>query len=216
MLKKNKGLMSLTSVIILLPVLVGVLLWNRLPERVPVHWGVNGADGWSSRAFAVFGLPLFLLAAHWLCLWITDRDNRHKGQSQKILRLIPWLIPVLSLFGSGSIYAAALGQPLDSTRTPLLLMGLILTIIGNYLPKTVQNRTVGIKVKWTLENQENWDATHRLAGKLWVIGGVLLLLLAFLPGERHLAAAPAVVLVLVLIPVAYSWWFHRKQKGESR
>ena len=52
--------------------------------------------------------PLILLAVQWLCLWLTERDNRKKGQSEKIMRLVQWLIPVISLFGCGSIYAAAL------------------------------------------------------------------------------------------------------------
>lgn len=217
MLKKSKGMLILTSTVILLPVAAGVLLWNRLPETVPTHWGVDGmADGWSSRAFAVFGMPLILLAAQWLCLWITERDNRKKAQSEKIMGLVSWLIPVISLFSCGSIYAAALGHPLDSTRIPLLMLGLVLTLVGNYLPKTVQNRTIGIKIKWTLEDEANWNATHRLAGKLWTAGGLLLLLTAFLPGNGHIWAAPLLMGVMVLVPVAYSWWFHRRQKGETR
>ncbi len=214
---KNKGLLILTSAVILMPMAAGALLWNRLPETVPTHWGIDGTpDGWSSRAFAVFVMPLILLTLHWLCLWVTERDNRKKGQSEKIMRLVIWLIPVISLFGCGSIYAAALGRPLDSTRVPLLLLGLLLTILGNYLPKTVQNRTIGIKLKWTLEDEANWNATHRLAGKLWTAGGLLMLLTAFLPGNRHIYAAPLLLGVMVLVPVAYSWWFHRKQKGENR
>ena len=217
MLKKNKGLMILTTVIILLPMLAGILLWDQLPEKMATHWGFDGApDGWSSRAFAVFGMPLILLAVQWLCLWLTERDNRKKGQSEKIMRLVQWLIPVISLFGCGSIYAAALGHPLDNTRVPLLMLGLVLTLVGNYLPKTVQNRTIGIKIKWTLEDEANWNVTHRLAGKLWVIGGLVLIVAAFLPGNWHFSVMPLLLGVMVLVPVAYSWWFHRKQKGETR
>jgi len=216
MLKKNKGLLILTSVMFLLPAVIGVLLWNRLPEIVPTHWGMDGnADGWSSRAFAVFGLPLILLAVHWLCLWITERDNRKRGQSAKIMRLMIWLVPVISIFGSCSIYAAALGYPMDNTRVPLLFLGLILSIVGNYLPKTIQNRTIGIKIKWTLEDEANWNATHRLAGKLWTVGGLLLIVAAFLPGELYIYAAPLLLGMMVVIPVGYSWWFHRRQKGEE-
>ena len=87
MLKKNKGLMILTSVIILLPMLAGILLWEQLPERMATHWGVNGeADGWSSRPVAVFGMPLFLLAIHWLGVWVTGQDRRNrKGSSDDVL-----------------------------------------------------------------------------------------------------------------------------------
>ena len=217
MLKKNKGLMILTSVIILLPMLAGILLWDRLPEQMATHWGGNGeADGWSSRSFAVFVMPLILLALHWLCLWVTSKDPKNKSQSSKIFNLILWLVPALSLFSCGSIYAAALGQEFQINALMPAFLGLLFVIVGNYLPKTVQNRTIGIKIKWTLEDEANWNATHRLAGKLWVIGGLVLIVAAFLPGNWHIFVAPLLLGVMVLVPVAYSWWFHRKQKGETR
>ena len=217
MLKKNKGLMILTSVIILLPMLAGILLWDQLPERMATHWGVNGeADGWSSRPVAVFGLPLFLLAIHWMGVWLTGQDRRNRNQNEKVLQMMFWIAPVISLFGMGSTYAAALGQPLRIDRLAMLLLGIVFTIIGNYLPKCRQNDTIGIKIIWTLSDEENWNATHRLAGKIWTAGGLLLLLCAFLPGTVLPWVMPMVLGIMVVIPIVYSWWFHRKQKGEIR
>ena len=217
MLKKNKGLMILTSVIILLPVLAGILLWDRLPERMATHWGGNGeADGWSSRPVAVFGLPLFLLAIHWLGVWMTGQDRRNRNQNEKVLQMMFWIAPVISLFGMGSTYASALGQPPRIDRLAMLLLGIVFTIIGNYLPKCRQNYTIGIKIIWTLSDEENWNATHRLAGKIWTAGGLLLLLCAFLSGTALPWVMPVVLGIMVVIPIAYSWWFHRKQKGETR
>ena len=217
MLKKNKGLMILTSVIILLPMVAGILLWGRLPERMATHWGVNGeADGWSSRPVAVFGMPLFLLAIHWLGVWMTGQDRRNRNQNEKVLQMMFWIAPVISLFGMGSTYASALGQPPRIDRLAMLLFGIVFTIIGNYLPKCRQNDTIGIKIIWTLSDEENWNATHRLAGKLWVIGGLLLLLCAFLSGTALPWVMPVVLGIMVVIPIVYSWWFHRKQKGEIR
>ena len=217
MLKKNKGLMILTSVIILLPMLAGILLWDQLPERMATHWGVNGeADGWSSRPVAVFGLPLFLLAIHWMGVWLTGQDRRNRNQNERILQMMFWIAPVISLFGMGSTYAAALGQPPRIDRLAMLLLGIVFTIIGNYLPKCRQNDTIGIKIIWTLSDEENWNATHRLAGKIWTAGGLLLLLCAFLPGTVLPWVMPMVLGIMVVIPIVYSWWFHRKQKGEIR
>ena len=214
MLKKNKGLMLWTSIIILLPMLAGILLWEQLPEQMATHWGVNGeADGWSSRPLAVFGMPLFLLAIHWLGVWITDQDKRNRHQNEKVLQLMFWIAPVVSLLGCGSTYASALGQPLHIDRLALLLLGIIFAIIGNYLPKCRQNYAIGIKIVWTLSDEENWNATHRLAGKLWMSGGLLLLLCAFLPGKAFSWAMPVVLGIMVAIPILYSWWFSRRQKG---
>lgn len=214
MLKKNKGLMILTSVIILLPMVVGILLWDRLPEKMAIHWGANGQpDGWSSRPVAVFGMPLLLLAIHWLGVWLTGEDKRNRHQNEKILQLMFWIAPVVSLFGMGSTYASALGQPLRIDRLVLLLLGIVFAMIGNYMPKCRQNYTIGIKVVWTLSDEENWNATHRLAGKLWMIGGLLLMLCAFLTGPALTWVMPVVLGIMVVAPILYSWWFSQRKKG---
>ena len=80
MMKQHKGKLMVSSVLTLLPILVGLLLWNRLPNQMPTHWGVDGtADGWSGKAFVVFGMPLILLAVHWLCVWGTSLDSSNRG-----------------------------------------------------------------------------------------------------------------------------------------
>ena len=214
MLKKNKGLMILTSVIIVLPMVVGILLWDQLPEKMAIHWGANGeADGWSSRPVAVFGMPLLLLVIHWLGVWLTGEDKRNRHQNEKILQLMFWIAPVVSLFGMGSTYASALGQPLRIDRLALLLLGIIFAMIGNYMPKCRQNYTIGIKIVWTLSDEENWNATHRLAGKLWMIGGLLLMLCAFLTGPALTWVMPVVLVVMVGAPILYSWRFSQRKKG---
>ena len=139
MLKKNKGLMILTSVIILLTVLAGILLWDRLPEQMATHWGGNGeADGWSSRPVAVFGLPLFLLAIHWLGVWMTGQDRRNRNQNEKVLQMMFWIAPVISLFGMGSTYASALGQPPRIDRLAMLLLGSSLRSLETICPNAAK------------------------------------------------------------------------------
>ena len=208
MVKKNKGLMILTSLIILLPMLAGILLWDQLPEKMAIHWDANGeANGWTSRPVAVFGLPLLLLAIHFTCAWGTDLDKRNRNQNEKIKQITLWIAPAVSLLGNSSTYAAAMGQEMDIVRYATLFMGLVFLMIGNYMPKCKQNYTIGIKLKWTLESEENWYATHRLAGKIWMAGGLGILICGFF--SVH---APVFVLFLlmVFIPVIYSWRYSKR------
>ena len=207
MVKKNKGLMILTSLIILLPMLAGILLWGQLPEKMAIHWDANGeANGWASRPVAVFGLPLFLLAIHFICAWGTDLDKRNRNQNEKIKQITLWIAPAVSLLGNSSTYAAAMGQEMDIVRYATLFMGLVFLMIGNYMPKCKQNYTIGIKLKWTLESEENWYATHRLAGKVWMIGGLGVLICGFF---SILYPLPLLFLVMVLTPVIYSWRYSK-------
>lgn len=212
MLKNHKRKLILSSAVILLPALLGALLWNRLPENMTTHWGGDGvADGWSSRAVAVFLMPLILLALHWLCLWITSKDRKNKGQSKKVFGMVFWIIPLLSLFTAGVTYATALGRDFQNDTLGLAFLGLVFAVIGNYLPKTKQNYTIGIKIKWALASEENWNATHRLAGKLWVAGGLGMMACIFLPIKLIPVVLPILLAVMAVIPVVYSWWYYRKQ-----
>ncbi len=84
MLKRNKGKLIVSSILILLPILFGALVWEKLPESMPIHWGADGkADGFSSPLVAVILLPLLLLALHWIGLWITAKDNGKTTRAKK-------------------------------------------------------------------------------------------------------------------------------------
>ncbi len=212
MIKTNKWKLILSSIATLLPVLIGVIFWNDLPVQMTTHWGFDGnADGWSSKTFVVFGLPLTMLAIHWICIFFTAKDPKNKNQNQKVFGMVLWISPILSFFVNGIIYADAFGKEFKIEVITLLLIGLMFVIIGNYLPKCKQNYTIGIKVTWALENEENWNATHRLGGKVWVIGGLLLMACVFLPEAAVSWALLIILPVMAAIPIIYSYVYYRKQ-----
>ena len=182
MMKKiNLKLLSLTSILTLLPILVGVILWKDLPASLPSHFGLDGqADGFSSKLEVVFLIPLLMLGLHFFAVVVTSLDPKASHVSPKMKTLIYWLVPLISGLVQLSIYGAALGLIGNSTRIGLVMVGIVFLVVGNYLPKTKQNYTVGIRLPWTLDSEENWNKTHRLAGRLWVLGGAIILLNGFL------------------------------------
>ena len=208
MIKKNWKVLTLTTIVMLLPALAGLILWNQLPEKMPTHWNAAGeVDGWSSKAFAVFGLPLIMVAAQWLCMLGTAADPKRKNHPEKVLHLVLWIIPVLSVVLHAVTYATALGHSVPIEVVMPILIGLIFTIIGNYMPKCKQNYTIGIKIPWTLDNEENWNKTHRFAGFLWTICGLLIMLTGFFGGFWVFLP---ITLLMVLAPIIYSYILHRK------
>ena len=213
MIKNNKFKLIISSVLILLPILVGLLLWEKLPEELATHWGADGnANGWSSKPFAVLGMPLILLIIHWICIIVTALDPKNKGQNRKVFGLVIWIVPILSIFVSGIIYASALGKPIEIETVSLLLIGVLFTAIGNYLPKCKQNHTIGIKIKWTLEDEGNWNATHRFCGKLWVAGGLLLMACIFLPKPFMPFITLIILVALVITSFLYSYIYYKRNK----
>ncbi|MBR3778357.1 MAG: SdpI family protein [Clostridia bacterium] len=216
-MKKNKWLMVVTSIIILLPILGGVLLWDKLPERVPFHWGVDGeVDGWASKPMAVFGLPPFMLAIQWICILATGLEPKAKNvTTTKMLGLVLWIIPVLNLFLHVMVYLAAFGRKVDMAAIMPLFMGALFVVMGNYLPKCKQSYTMGIKLPWTLNDEGNWNATHRLAGKIWVAGGLLTMPCALLSGVWAFIVMMSILVVMCAVPTVYSYRYYKQHKKEE-
>lgn len=216
MIRKNKLQLLISSIIILLPAIAGLIMWDILPEHMTTHWGVDGTpDGWSIKAFAILGLPIIILAIQWICVFITAWDPKNQEQSDKVLGMVLWLLPIVSLMTNGTIYAIALDSNFGLDIPVRILFGLIFVILGNYMPKCKQNHTIGIRVTWTLKNEENWTKTHRFTGKVWVIGGLLILLTMFIPLKHFAYGFLAIILLLALIPIVYSYLYYKKQIKEG-
>ena len=214
MIKKYKNTLILTSLIMLIPMAVGLLLWNKLPDPMPSHWGINGeVDGWSSKAFSVFGFPALLLAIHWLCVVISTADPHHKNYHPKMIRLMFWICPMIGLILCTIVYSAALGHSLPIETIMPLLLGMLFVVIGNLMPKCRYSYTMGIKLPWTLHSEENWNKTHRFGGKVWVIGGIIMMATA-LWGSFWLLMA--IVALMVLIPTIYSYLYYRNHEQEKQ
>lgn len=209
-MKENRMKIIITSLITLAPILIGVLFWDRLPDQIATHFGQgNVPDGWSSKPMAVFGLPLILVALHLFCIFITLNDPKKKNIGRKILPIIFWMIPIISLLVNSATYGIALGLKIDIELIVSLLLGLLFIIFGNYMSKIRQNYTVGIRLPWTLSSEDNWDKTHRLAGKLWIVGGVLVLFNVFLKWTGFLIG---ILLVIVFVPMVYSYALYWKAR----
>lgn len=208
MIKKHWRILLVTSLITLLPIVAGVVLWNQLPDPMPSHWNAAGeVDGWSSKPFAVFGLPLIMTAALWLCTLATGADPKKANHSDKVVHLVLWIIPILSIVLFTITYAVALGKNVRIELVMPVVIGLIFAIVGNYLPKCKQNYTIGIKIPWTLNSEENWNRTHRFAGRLWTVCGIAIILTGFFGGFWIFFG---VALLMVVAPIVYSYLLHRK------
>ena len=130
MLKRNKGTLILTTIITALPILLGLALWSRLPETIATHFDVNGvADGWSSKTFAVFGLPAILVAAHLLCAFGTMMDPKRKNIQDKMYKLVLWICPIVSILTCGAVYLYALGMEVNMALIAELMVGACVAVV---------------------------------------------------------------------------------------
>ena len=208
MIKKNLPKLIITSLITLIPIVIGLILWDKLPDPMPVHWDVNGeADGYASKIQAVFLMPLMFVVFQWICVLGTNLDPKKYNINDKIFTLVLWIIPVISLLCNLLVYATATGHDVSVEVIMPLFMGALFVLIGNYLPKCKQSYTVGIKLPWTLNDEENWNKTHRLAGFIWVLCGIIIMATAFLGVFWFFIV---LLIPMVIIPPVYSYLLYRK------
>ncbi len=209
-MKTEKKFILITTLICLLPILAGLALYSRLPEQVPTHFDLSGTpNGWSSRTFAVFGMPGLMAAINLFLHICLEKDPRRANMSGALKRISLWIMPLLSVLTSGLTLGAAMGWPVHVETVIPVLMGVIFLVTGNYLPKTKQNTTMGIRLPWTLNSEENWNRTHRLSGFLWAAIGAAFILLSLLR-LWNVWLLGALVLALIFVPVGYSYFLHKK------
>ena len=208
MWKNHKGSIILTTIITLLPILAGLLLWDQLPDQVAIHFNAAGEpDNWAGRGFAVLGMPAIIAALHLVCIFITSADPKHKNITGKMLWLTLWVCPFISWLCAAMVLGHTLGFVSNIEMCVCVSMGILFMVLGNYLPKCTPNYTIGIKLPWTLNDEGNWNYTHRIGGFSFTIGGALTLLTSFF-GSVWLILT--VLIAMVVVPLVASYLYYRK------
>lgn len=208
MIRQHKKMILLTSAITLLPAFIGLLLWKQLPDPVATHWGIgNQPNGYSSKALAVFGIPVILLLLHLLCVIVTNMDPRAKDMNKKIVRVVLWICPLLSLVVCSAVYAYNLGYEFNIEFVCGLLIGVLYLILGNFIPKIKQNHTIGFRIPWALNDSDNWYHTHRFGGKCMLIGGIVMIVTSPL---QNMWVLLVLAVIPCILPVIYSYLYYRK------
>ena len=199
MTNKNKIKLLISSIVIILPTVAALILHELVEIKVNGAWHFT----WI--------LPILLVLVNLILHLLTFRENEAVEQNKKIVELTYWIIPALSVYISGIFVALSLGFENAIGLILCALFGAIFIIFGNYMPKSVRNRAFGIKIKWTLCSDENWAATHRFCGKVWVVTGIVVLLGAFLPEKLSVILMLVAIIPAVVIPIAYSYVLYKKQ-----
>lgn len=204
MIRENKIKYLISSIIIVLPFLVSVLIKDSIGNAVEGAW------------YFSWIMPLVLWGIHTGLLVLTRFIDPVK-QDKKIENIIFFIIPAISFYTGAVFIAIMLGAEVNISFICAILLGVSFIIMGNYLPKAKRNRTFGLKIKWTMTNDDNWVATHRLSGKLFVIAGVIVLFTAFLPAIAMFITLFVILVAIVAIPIVYSYKFYKKQieSGEA-
>jgi len=187
---------------------------------VPLHFDLAGQpDGWGEPIVGLFALPAMaglLLGLQRLLPKIEPQAANLRRSSRALATVFLAITASLALL-QAVIVVSTLGLALPKASLMFLLTGSLFVVLGNVMGKLRPNYSVGIRTPWTLANERVWDKTHRFGGKCFVIGGVAVALLPFLPLDPVFLEALLIAAVLVIVgaPVLKSYLLWREMQGKS-
>lgn len=201
--------------------IVSVVMWvvsfPHLPQDVPIHFGADGADGFASKGYAMI-FCLGLLVLPYLLVTILpkfDPNQKNIKKSKKAIQMtnyavisLMFVINILVLLNAFDIKT--------SSNIPFILVGFLYIVLGNYIQQCKHNYFIGVRTPWTLSSETVWNKTHRLASKLFVISGFLILLASFLTFWYQLSVLLISTLFTVCILVIYSYQMFKKEQHAEK
>jgi uncharacterized membrane protein len=203
-----------SALVVVAAVAMSVAAYPRLPERVPVHWGISGeADRWGSRFESAVLFP-FVMVGALLVLHFLPRIDPRAPNYAKMQSTYDFMIDAtmtLMLVLHAMVLAAGLGYPVPVARITPLLVGALLITIGNVLPRARPNWWFGIRTPWTLTNDRVWARTHRVGGYTMTVAGVVMLAGAALPSAWAFGVFIATAAIGAVIPIVYSYIVWREE-----
>jgi uncharacterized membrane protein len=213
-MKREKLIQELVLIVVtLLPVIYLLVNWNVLPESMPVHFDLHGQpNGYGSRMVYIW-MPVGI---YFLMLVLPKIDPRKASyavfaESYFKIRLIMAIF--IGLINAVVIWGVVNNSSSSHKFIPLSIFFLFM-LIGNYMGNFRPNYFVGIKVPWTLNSDEVWIRTHKMAGKLWFWGSLAGMALFFVVDKAEWIFLPLLI-ILIAVPVVYSYVIYQKASDKK-
>ena len=205
--------------VIAAPAVYLAIVWNQLPEKVALHSNLKGEiDRYGDRSELVT-MTAIMIAINALVYLIVvniyriDPKKYAAENRERLQKIAISVVAFMSAILCVIIYSSMTGNMKFSSSLILAGVGVLFSIIGNYLPNLKPNYFAGLRLPWTLENPENWRKTHALAGKMWFIGGIIIAIVCILtPPVFAFSFFFSVMLIITIIPSVYSYKMYRRQK----
>lgn len=195
------------------------IVWPTVSGQIPVHWDAHGnANGYGGKFEGLLLLPLIALGLYILLLFLPRIDPGRANYTQFSGPFLVVRYAILMLLAGlyGITLLAVKGYDFNTTRLVLGAIGILFIVLGNVLGKVRPNWFVGVRTPWTLSSKRSWVRTHRLAGWLFTLAGLIfLVLIAFNVGAALPWLIVGVVGLLTVALVAYSYIEWRQDPEKS-
>ncbi|EIA08215.1 SdpI family protein [Flavobacterium frigoris] len=204
--------------IVLAPFAYLAIIWNTLPDKVPTHWNYKGeVDKWGDKYSLIMLLFLLPVLTYVLMIVIPKIDPKKKiqlmgGKYYQLKFILVLFMSTLAFI----ILHISVNQSTSSPNLIFIPIGVLFIALGNYFKVIQPNYFIGIKTPWTLENKEVWKLTHTLAGKLWIIGGLIIVLASLTIAKSiFIYVFIGIIAIITLVPVIYSYIKFKELKARD-
>jgi len=212
---------SLVLLIAIVPLIYLAYNYNSLPQIVPTHFGFDGKpNGYSSKAelcFIIIFLSAISAGSYFFLKNLAKINPKKTAKlSSSAFQKIGFAMAIFISAVSIIIIYSGLSDHFNFSKLFNPLMGFFFIYVGNLMHKIKPNYFVGIRVPWTLEDPNNWRATHQMGGKLWVAGGITITILTLLlPQKTGEIFFAIIIALLAIIPITYSYLYFKNHKQVS-
>ncbi len=219
----NTFLRRIVWVIMLIPAAYLAIVWKQVPPSVPTHFDINGnVNSYSSKnsflmlmiGLTVVNMIVYLVIAN---IYRIDPKKYAAQNKDRIQRIGFYVSAYLSAIWIMLIYEATHDDTSMTMKFVFVAMGLLFALLGNNMYNIQPNYFAGIRLPWTLENEDNWKKTHHLAGRLWFFGGVSFAAIVLMLNGKWIGYIGITILaILVIIPIIYSYSLYKNQTKKTQ
>ena len=208
-------------ILMFLPLLITAVAIGFLPDRIPAHYGFGGqADRWGSKyesflfPAVTIGMGLFMLAM----ARIASRQELGGRNNEKVcmtagIVLLTWfnVMNCCTLYTSFTQAEDLNALSLDISQIECILLGILMIVLGNVMPKLKRNSVIGLRTPWSMENDDVWRKCQRFGGISFIVAGILCAAAGFaVRGVGCLFWMLGIILADTAICVYYSYRAARK------
>jgi len=201
--------------LLIIPFVLAAILWKQLPASLAVQFSFSGeVNRYDSKGFFMIVMAAISIFTYGLLLMVPYIDPKPTAKYvHKPLSIIRLTMAALLCIIMSAILLFNVGISVGIGMLGKVVVPIVLLVVGNLFSKLRTNYFVGIRTPWTLENEEVWVKTHRMAGGLWVASALFMLMLAFsLPDHLYPIAVIVLTAIMVLVPIVYSYLLFQKLK----
>jgi uncharacterized membrane protein len=206
-------------ILILAAAIASFYFYAHFPERVPTHWNFAGqVNGWGNKVEGAFAIPVMLIFMYFLFLFLPMLDPKKERYEQfiktyNIFRNLILLVLVAIYFIAS---LNGLGHNVPVQYLVPIIIGVLFIVLGNYMGKLKRNWFIGVRTPWTISSEEVWNKTNRFGGYLFMLSGLIMMAIPFLPSLLGLWLFGGMMVALVFGTFVYSYVLYIKEKSNAK